>query len=62
MRVGSSDEGDQSQVGKIIRFYDWKFNFLKGNGMLRADLLAEDINSLCELIDKNSKDEFNPDK
>ena len=43
-----------ANVGKLVRFYDWKFNYLKSNGMLTCLLLSQDINALCELIDKNS--------
>ena len=47
-----------ANVGKLVRFYDWKFNYLKSNGMLTCLLLSQDINALCELIDKNSDEDL----
>ena len=54
--VGRPSEKDSQSftVGKLVRFYDWKFNYLKSNGMLTSQLLSQDINSLCQLIDQNS--------
>ena len=45
---------DKEMIGKTLRLYKWKLGFMKKNGMIKADYLSKDINSLCELIDKNT--------
>ena len=50
-------DSEKSRIGQEIRFYDWKYNYLKRNGMLNSDLLSKDITSLCKMIDNEDEED-----
>ena len=54
--MGSSDvdtSRNNEVIGKFVKFFIWKLQYLRSNGMINSENLANDLNKLCELIDKN---------
>ena len=53
----SSGNDIRAYIGRFVQFLNWKLKYLSDHKMLNADILASDLNTLCELIDESSTDD-----
>lgn len=53
---GGINQDNKVYTSRFIKYLNWKINYLNRNGMLSSELLAQDINQMCFLIDKDGND------